>query len=163
MLLRYSGAMTSVDLTDERIAALRSVYDRCFGCGVDNPIGLHLHDFTAAPDGVTARFTPSEDFNGFHGVLHGGVVATALDEISAWSAILGAGVFVFTAKLEIRFRAEARIDDTFTLMGSVVDDRGRRLTIESSMRSGDRVVAQASGLFVVAGTLDEVVADVTTT
>lgn len=166
MLLLYSEAVAPTSLTDQEIAELRSAYDRCFGCGVNNPVGLHLDGFARSQDGATAIFLPQDDFSGFRGILHGGVIATALDEISAWSAILTQSVFVFTAKLEIRYRSEARIDGGFTLEGSVTQRRGKRLLIDAAMRSRDRVVAESSGLFVVAGSVEELVArqrDITTT
>lgn len=146
--------MAGIALSDRRITQLRSAYDRCFGCGEQNPIGLHLDDFAETPDGIEAPFKPGTDFNGFHGVLHGGVTATALDEISAWSAIVSEGVFVFTAKLEIRYRSEAKIGDTFSLKGTVMQRRGKRLLIDAVMRSGDSITAQSSGLFIVADTVD---------
>jgi acyl-coenzyme A thioesterase PaaI-like protein len=146
--------MARIPISDDRIEQLRSTYDRCFGCGVQNPIGLHLDDFTETHDGVQALFTPGSDFNGFHGVVHGGVIATALDEISAWSAVVSAGVFVFTAKLDIRYRSESKIGDTFLLTGTVTEQRGRRLLIDAGMTAGDKVTAQSSGLFVVADTVD---------
>jgi len=146
--------MAGIPISDERIAQLRSSYNRCFGCGSENPIGLHLDGFAQTTDGVEAPFTPGSDFNGFHGVVHGGVIATALDEISAWSAIVSEGVFVFTAKLDIRYRTESRIGDTFILTGTVTQRRGRRLLIDATMRSGGTVTAQSSGLFVVADTVD---------
>jgi acyl-coenzyme A thioesterase PaaI-like protein len=147
--------MAGIPISDERISHLRSAYDGCFGCGAQNPIGLHLDGFAATPEGVKAPFTPGSDFNGFHGVVHGGVIATALDEISAWSAIVAEGVFVFTAKLEIRYRAEAKIGDPFVLTGTVTQRRGRRLLIDAVMRSGETVTAQSSGLFLVADTVDD--------
>lgn len=146
--------MARIPISDERVEQLRSTYDRCFGCGAQNPIGLHLGTFEETSDGIQAIFTPGSDFNGFHGVVHGGVVATALDEISAWSAVVSAGVFVFTAKLDIRYRSEAKVGDTFLLTGTVTEQRGRRLLIDAVMMSGDRVTAQSSGLFVVADTVD---------
>ena len=147
--------MTGIPISDERITRLRSAYNRCFGCGAQNPIGLHLGQFAETADGIEAPFTPGSNFNGFHGVVHGGVIATALDEISAWSAIVSEGVFVFTAKLDIRYRTEAKVGDTFVLSGTVTQRRGRRLLIDAEMRSGDTVAAQSSGLFVVADTVDD--------
>jgi acyl-coenzyme A thioesterase PaaI-like protein len=146
--------MTGIPISDVRITRLRSAYDRCFGCGAQNPIGLHLGHFAETADGLEAPFTPGSNFNGFHGVVHGGVIATALDEISAWSAIVSEGVFVFTAKLDIRYRTEAKVGDTFVLSGTVTQRRGRRLLIDAEMRSGDTVAAQSSGLFVVADTVE---------
>jgi acyl-coenzyme A thioesterase PaaI-like protein len=146
--------MAPIPISDERISRLRSTYDRCFGCGAQNPIGLHLDHFAEAADGVQAPFTPGSNFNGFHGIVHGGVIATALDEISAWSAIVAEGVFVFTAKLDLRYRAEAKVGDTFLLTGTVRQRRGRKLLIDAQMTSGDTVTAESSGLFIVADTVD---------
>lgn len=150
--------MTSIPLSDQRVSDLRTLYDRCYGCGSQNPIGLHLDGFTEIPDGVRAPFMPKDDFNGFHGILHGGVIATALDEISAWAAIHSDGVFIFTAKLEIRYRSEARIGDPFTLEGVVEQRRGKRLLIKASLTGPDTVVAESSGLFVVADTVENLLA-----
>ena len=146
--------MARISISDERIGRLRSAYDRCFGCGAQNPIGLHLDHFTETSDGVEAPFTPGSNFNGFHGVVHGGVIATALDEISAWSAIVSEGVFVITAKLDLRYRSEAKVGDTFVLEGTVTQRRGKRLLIDAVMRSGETITAESSGLFVVADTID---------
>ncbi len=158
MVPRYSEAMAGIPLADDRIRQLRSAYGQCFGCGADNPIGLHIDNLQETPDGVTASFTPRGDFNGFHGVVHGGIVATALDEISAWAAIVAEGIFVFTAKLEIRYRAKAVVGDTLELTGSVVERRGRRLLIDAVLRSGDAVIAQSSGVFILADTVDNLLA-----
>jgi acyl-coenzyme A thioesterase PaaI-like protein len=139
-----------VEIDETTIEDLRGRYDRCFGCGAANPIGLHLGDFTRHEDSVSAAFTPRGDFAGFEDTLHGGIVATALDEVSAWAAMLTQGVLVFTATLDIRYRSVARSSDRYRLRGTVVDRRGRRLRIESTMAVGDRVVAESAGLFVVA-------------
>jgi len=146
--------MDSPVTSPEQIARLRVAYDRCFGCGAGNPLGLQLSGFTGAPDGAIAPFVTRTDHNGFHGVVHGGVIATALDEISAWACVLSEGVFVFTAKLDIRYRREVPTGATYTLSGRVVERRGKRLRVESKLYSGDTVLAEASGLFVVANTVE---------
>jgi acyl-coenzyme A thioesterase PaaI-like protein len=138
------------------IAALRAAYSGCFGCGLDNEHGLQLDGFTVDGSSVIAPFNPKSDFAGFEGILHGGVVATALDEISAWSAMLIEGVFVYTAKLDIRFRKQADLDNEFLLRASVVERRGRRLTISASLSGESMTVAESKGLFVVAEDIQSV-------
>ena len=157
MLPRYSVPITPIPITDSRISALRSAFDGCFGCGSRNPIGLRLDGFAEFDRGVRAPFAPDSNFNGFHGIVHGGVIATALDEISAWSAIVAEGVFVFTAKLEIRYRAEARTGTNYVLEGIVNQRRGKRLLIDATMSSGGVAVAESSGLFVVADTVEHLI------
>lgn len=137
-----------------RLEALRDRYDACFGCGSSNAVGLHLDGFRTEGRTVVAPFEPRSEFSGFEGILHGGIVATALDEISAWSAMLGHGVLVFTATLEIRYRAPARADGAFELRGSVDERRGRRFEISASMSEADRLIAQSTGLFIVAETVE---------
>lgn len=144
------------------IDELRTAYTHCFGCGLDNPSGLRLDGFTVADGAVSAPFNPTPSFAGFEGVLHGGIVATALDEISAWSAMLTEGVFVFTAKLDIRYRRQAPSDGEFTLSGRVIERRGKRLSIEGNLSSEGTVIAQSDGLFVVAKQVEEVVGAVET-
>ena len=134
----------------ERIAHLRARYDQCFGCGAANPIGLHLDGFAIDGEAVTAVFEPRPEYAGFVDTLHGGIVATALDEASAWAAMITEGVLVYTAKLDIRYRSVAAASHRFSMWGSVMERRGRRLTIQARMTDIDTVVAESTGLFIVA-------------
>ncbi|KRV51420.1 thioesterase [Wenjunlia vitaminophila] len=60
---------------------LGSHYDQCFGCGPRHPHGLHL--VSRASDGVavTAELRLQGDHQGAPGLAHGGVLASALDEV----------------------------------------------------------------------------------
>lgn len=139
----------------DRIAAIRGEYDHCFGCGTANPIGLNLTGFERFDNSVQASFSPRVDYHGFSDLLHGGIVATALDEIMAWTAILVEEVMVMTGKLDLRYRKPAKADSSFVLEGRFLERSGRRLTIESEMRDGQIIVAQASGLFLAVKDLSE--------
>ena len=52
----------------------------CFACGLENPIGLKLKFYQTAEDEVTADYVAPEEYQGYPGILHGGVTATILDE-----------------------------------------------------------------------------------
>lgn len=138
------------------IDAVRTAYADCFGCGMDNDVGLKLDGFTVDQGVVEVLFNPTDPFCGFEGMLHGGIVATALDEVSAWSAMLTEGVFVFTARLNISYRNKARVGASLLLRARVTERRGRRLAIDASMLDDDRVLAESDGMFVVAGNVREV-------
>jgi len=62
----------------------------CFGCGPQNPAGLHIEvrRDPAAPGTLGALFTPTENMAGFPGITHGGAIYTALDCLSTWVATL---------------------------------------------------------------------------
>ena len=57
-------------------------WDMCFGCGQKNPIGLKLM-FKLDGKMARAEFTPRDDFQGWPGVLHGGIIAMILDEAAS--------------------------------------------------------------------------------
>ena len=55
-----------------------STADGCFACGPQNPHGLQL-DFRVDETSRSLRTcrTPLESYQGYSGILHGGLVATA--------------------------------------------------------------------------------------
>jgi acyl-coenzyme A thioesterase PaaI-like protein len=133
------------------LAGLRSEYAHCFGCGPDNPIGLHIDGFERDGATVRAGFVPRGHYRGFADILHGGIVATALDEILAWTAILVANTMVVTAKLDIRYRKPAPANGAYGLEGTLLETRGKRLILEGRCRVGETVIAEAHGLFIATG------------
>jgi hypothetical protein len=48
----------------------------CFVCGIENPIGLHLHFYTDDEGRCIARFRPKPEHQGYSGRLHGGLIST---------------------------------------------------------------------------------------
>jgi acyl-coenzyme A thioesterase PaaI-like protein len=51
----------------------------CFVCGIENPIGLHLHFCTDDGGRAIARFRPKPEHQGYPGHLPGGIISTLLD------------------------------------------------------------------------------------
>lgn len=92
----------------------------CFICGLENPIGLHLHIYEVEPGVVETTYTAPDHFQGYPGVLHGGIVAAILDEISG-RAHMGSDParprFMFTAKLEIKYRQNVPIGKALKIIG----------------------------------------------
>jgi uncharacterized protein (TIGR00369 family) len=91
---------------------------------------------------------PSDIYQGFPGAMHGGILATILDEVMAW-AIYAAGSWAVTAKMEIRYRDPGPLEGTLHGVGEVTRDRGGK-TFEAEGRIlGDdgRTIAEATGLF----------------
>ena len=117
---------------------------RCFACGKDNPHGLRLN-ITKTADGVETVFIPDARFAGWQGIVHGGIVATVLDELLAW-ACSAKGLNSVTAEMTARFRKPMSAGTTYHGFGRVVEERGRLVLTESRLldESGT-VVAEATG------------------
>jgi len=147
---------------DQRVARIKADDEACFACGASNPIGLQIGGFEST-GGVVSQFTPRADSCGFEDVLHGGIIATALDEMLSWTAILLENVMVVTAKLELRYAKPAPVAATYRLTGALEERRGRRLLMRGECRTvPGEVVASASGLFLVVSESDDPVLASTT-
>src|SRR5580698_456621 len=76
--------------------------NRCFGCGQANPVGLHL-EFLLAEDGSVVSFaTVADTYEGPPGYLHGGIIATLLDEAMS-KAVRARGLIAMTRKLDVEY------------------------------------------------------------
>jgi acyl-coenzyme A thioesterase PaaI-like protein len=124
--------------------ALREHY--CFGCGRHNPIGFHLVFERDGAGGVVARYTPRAEDQGFPEVMHGGLLALLLDEAMGW-AMYQDGVFAVTAKMELRYRRAAGLDDAVTARARITRSRGRRIEVEATLSDDAGVLVEASALF----------------
>ena len=89
----------------------------CFVCGPANQHGLHL-TFQQHADYYETTFTPPAIYQGYQNILHGGIMATVLDEVMARYAWMLAGPAA-TAKMEIRYRNPAPIGRPITIRGWV--------------------------------------------
>lgn len=140
----------------EFVDAVRRHYDDgCFACGRDNPIGLHLDGFGLDEGEVSARFKPREHYRGTTGSLHGGVSATAVDEILVWAGILTERVMTVTGTMELKYRRPVPVDQEITVSARVDDRNGRRLQISGELKVDDRTLVTASGLYLVVADVDE--------
>jgi acyl-coenzyme A thioesterase PaaI-like protein len=120
---------------------------QCFACGADNPIGMHLDDIRREGDQVLATLHPRPEFQSYPGVLHGGLSATALDEVMGYASILLAGIWAATATMDVRYRAQVPYDAPLPLVAGLTDTRGRRVRSRLHLPSGE-VGAEATALLV---------------
>jgi beta-phosphoglucomutase family hydrolase len=82
----------------------------CFACSPENPIGLKLkpvHD----GEKVTAEFTAGKFHQGWGNTVHGGILYTLLDEVTAYAMLCHGIELGVTAKSEIRFKQVAPINE----------------------------------------------------
>ena len=141
---------------DDVIERIRRHYgEGCFACGRENPIGLHLDGFALDGEEVIARFRPRVEYRGVPATLHGGVAATALDEVMVWAGALVEDVMTVTGTMQLRFRRPVPVDEELTLRGRVEDRSGRRLRLAAELFVDGRVAVQASGLYLVSVTVEE--------
>ena len=139
----------------------------CFVCGEANPFGLRLK-FETDGQVVRARFTPKTEHNGFKQTVHGGVLATLLDEIMVWACAVRTKRFAYCAELTVRFQNPARPGEALTATGELVSNRRNKLfEAKGELRRPEGVVvASATGKYLpipdtaLADLLTDIVGDV---
>lgn len=124
----------------------------CFVCGRENPVGLHLHFYADPAAGqIVAPLTIPEQYQGYPGIAHGGILATILDE-TAGRAIMMASAdapFWVTAKLELRYRKPTPTETPLTAVGWVVQQRRRSAEVAGEIRLPDGTVTVEASAVVV--------------
>jgi uncharacterized protein (TIGR00369 family) len=134
----------------------------CFVCGEANPAGLKLRFET---DGrvVQTRFRPRLEHVGFKKTVHGGIIATLLDEIMVWACAVRTRRFAFCAELNVRFLGPLRPDSEVVAIGELAANRRDRLfEARAFLRNGaGRTLAEATGKYlpIKTGDLSEMVTD----
>jgi uncharacterized protein (TIGR00369 family) len=117
--------------------------DNCFACGTANEHGLRLR-IVPTEDGCRTVFTPLRRHEGFSELIHGGIVATVLDEVIAWSCRLR-GYNAVTAELTVRYRKPVRVNVPVQVEGRITREHGRLMFAEGTLRSEDgEILATAS-------------------
>jgi uncharacterized protein (TIGR00369 family) len=120
----------------------------CFVCGEANPVGLRQRFET---DGriVRAHFRPRPEHAGFQGVVHGGVLATLLDEIMVWACAVTTRKFGFCAEMTVRYQRPATPGEALVAEAELVANRrGRIFEAKAELRNAaGEMLASATGKY----------------
>jgi len=127
--------------------------EECFICGMQNPAGFKLA-FHEYPDGtVRSQLRIRSEYQGWPGVVHGGIIASLLDEVMArvYMNDSTGNRLMMTAKLDIRYRKPVKTESMIQIIGYPVEDKGRVATARGELVDDDGVVlAEANSVLVQA-------------
>lgn len=100
----------------------------CFGCSPANPYGLKCQFFDEG-EYVTCNWQPSENYQGFFHILHGGIQATLIDEIASWAIFAYAKTAGVTTEMRVKYRKPVRTDrGSIRLQAKVMKQEKRLVT-----------------------------------
>jgi uncharacterized protein (TIGR00369 family) len=122
--------------------------NRCFGCGPANPGGLHLEFLRAADGTVVCPVTIPDAFEGPPGYLHGGIIATLLDEVMS-KAVRAQGFTAMTRHLGIDYQRPVPSGAPIRMEARLVRSEGRKHWTEASILDAEgTALAHGKGLFI---------------
>ena len=121
----------------------------CFVCGEKNERGLKLSfEFDREKKRIKTFFKPQEWQQGFGGIIHGGFLATLLDEVMV-KLSYEAGIPAVTAEMNICFKEAARIDKDIIVTGEIIRETKRIIYTKANAKYQEgNIVAEAEGKLV---------------
>ena len=135
--------------SDQSLAAFEFEPHNCFACGSLNTHGMHL-DLHLGERRSWTELTLPDRFEGWHGIAHGGIIATLLDEVMAWSLVAEESWGV-TARMSVDFRRPVAIGVPIRAEGWIVRTRRRLVDAAGEVRAADgTVLAAAQAVYLAA-------------
>lgn len=121
----------------------------CFGCGDETPVGLHVHVIAGEGPTVTGKLEVVDWMQGGPGVIHGGVLSAAFDEVMGTSPLLVRKAVV-TGHLEIDYAKPVPLGSTVHFEGEIVGGVRRKVYTRAIAHLGDRnePIAAAHAIFI---------------
>jgi acyl-coenzyme A thioesterase PaaI-like protein len=121
-------------------------YQRCYVCGQENESGLKTV-FRQDGERIVTTFTGDERHQGYPGVVHGGILASILDETLGRTALFERA-WVMTGRLEVRYRTPAPIGEELQITAWATRVRSRSVEARGEVRRrGGELLAEATGMF----------------
>lgn len=115
----------------------------CFVCGKDNPGGLQAV-FKQEPETRSAScdLSLTETFQGWQGIVHGGLLATLLDETAVYACRCEVDQVV-TAELQVKYKQPAKVGVTLRVFAKVRERKRNLFTVDAEVRQEEQLIAQA--------------------
>jgi uncharacterized protein (TIGR00369 family) len=113
----------------------------CFVCGPKNPIGLKLDfSFDGQTKTITTEFTPRKEHQGYFNIIHGGIIATLLDEAMVKLAI-ALDMPSVTAQMDVRLKKALKVGDKITISAEILKETRKTLEAYAKAVTSDGILA----------------------
>jgi uncharacterized protein (TIGR00369 family) len=115
-------------------------YGNCFVCGENNPNGLRLSfEINREKQTLKTIFIASPTFQGWDGIVHGGMISTLLDEAMA-KLVYELGYQAITVSLEIKFKKPAPILKPLSVHGEITEVNKRLIRAKAHIAKEDGTI-----------------------
>lgn len=112
--------------------------NNCFVCHPNNEFGLRLKFYADDDTGeVFTILTPERHFNGFPGIVHGGIQCAILDELAFWAMFDKVGKIGVTTRIDLRYLAAVGFDKPIEARAKVLEENGGTVRVAASIKGAD--------------------------
>jgi len=124
----------------------QAAHPLCIVCGKAAECGLGLHFSLRDDGGVEARFECKARFQGYEGLLHGGVTSSVLDGAMT-NCLFAHGIVAVTAEITVRFRHPVELDAPLVVRAHITRSQAPLHIVEAQIVQDGQIKAKASGKF----------------
>jgi len=118
----------------------------CLMCGARNPFSLGLHFHDGEEGSVWSRFNAMPRFQGYEGILHGGVISALLDAAMT-HCLFHQGVRAVTGDLRVQFLEPVQCDTVLHVRAWLLSVTPPLYRVAAILVHGQRVMAKAEAKF----------------
>ncbi|WP_440682181.1 PaaI family thioesterase [Cysteiniphilum halobium] len=105
----------------------------CFGCSPNNHLGLKLEFYLDSNRKMFSFYKPNPHHVSWGKIIHGGISATILDEISGWIVMFSKKMMCVTSTFEIKYHAPIVMSDEYIVTGKIIDEQNKSIIVESEI------------------------------
>jgi uncharacterized protein (TIGR00369 family) len=134
-------------LTDQKGQTGNGLHRNCFACGSNNGMGLGLKFYRHEDGTVIGNFFADPKFEGYSGIIHGGIIATLLDSAMT-HCLLMQGIPALTGRLSIKYSVPIRTGTVVRLEAKIVDQFQEMFMLEGKASVDGKKVATAEAKYV---------------
>ncbi|MCD6490275.1 MAG: PaaI family thioesterase [Thermodesulfobacterium sp.] len=120
----------------------------CFVCGKENPKGLKA-DFIFSNGKAKAEIILDKEYQGYMGIIHGGIIAALLDEACAYATI-SLGYYTVTAEMKIRYKNILKVGEKVIVEASAEQVKSKLIQANAQIKdSKNTIIAEAEGKYII--------------
>lgn len=122
--------------------------DYCFVCGKKNPKGIKAV-FNHGNGKSFTEITLNKEYQGYSGIIHGGVIVALLDEACVYAAN-SLGFNTVTVELKARFKNPATVGEKITVQAQAKHLKSKLIEAKAEIKnSKDLVIAEAETKLII--------------
>ena len=119
----------------------------CFGCAPGNESGLRM-EFYEDGDDIVSFWEPTNHFQGYSNVLHGGIQGALMDEIGSWVLFVKLSTSGATSKMEVNYLKPVYTNKgKITLRASPAETEGRLVCVNTSLYDPDEQLCTTGRMY----------------
>jgi len=145
--LRDKGKVVDTETVQNTLMDTRDcAHPKCVVCSSDNSGGLHLKFDVDGDGSVWSTFQCDENFEGYPGIMHGGVISSILDGAMG-NCMFARGQATVTVEMTTRFRHPVVIGKKATVSAKITRVSHPLYLLEAEIIQDGKVKATAKGKY----------------